>query len=99
MPFISSQGFLSAKITATGISIYKSLVALDPATSWPETVNRLLLFVAGTVNLDDGTHTGTDPLPAGWQPPFESGSASVKAVYLDNMIVRGGGTLTCYLSC
>ena len=95
MPLTPAPGFLSAQITATGISIYAALLALDPAQNWPKSARGVGMIVTGTVNLFDGTHAVSTVLPVATLLQFST--AGYSDIYLDNMIVSGGGTLALFL--
>lgn len=97
MPLKPSPGFLSGLITASNISIYAALVALDANTNWPKTVRALHCIATGTVNLSDGTHAVGVALPAAQMIIFAATGYANQGIYLDNMIVSAGGTLACYL--
>lgn len=96
MPLTPSPGFLSAQITTSGISIYQALRALDTATSWPASVRTLYIVVTGAVTLSDGKHAVATAIPPSTWISFGQGASEVD-VYLDSMIVAGGGTLACWL--
>lgn len=96
MPLTPAPGFTTALITATGISIYAALLALDPNENWPKSARAVQMIVTGVVTLSDGTHAVATNLPAATLLTFTTSGYS--DVYLDNMIVAGGGTLALYIS-
>ena len=95
MALTPAPGFLSALITATGTSVYAALVALDAAQNWPKSSRTVYFIVTGAVNLSDGKHAVATALPTGVLLAFSVGGYS--DVYLDNMIVSGGGTVAIYI--
>ncbi len=97
MPLTPPAGFLSALITASGISIYAALRALDPACNWPSTARSVHIVVTGAVTLTDGKHLVATALPTGVMLPFGTQGYAQLGVYLDNMFVAGGGTLALWI--